>query len=109
MKLKLNDTVRVIAGKDKGKSGKIIKINHKGKKVVVEKINLKTKHIKKTKQKAGERIKFEGTIDSSNVMLLCPNCKEATRIGYKILAKGGKERICKKCKETVDHEFKKIK
>ncbi|MFA6917252.1 MAG: 50S ribosomal protein L24 [Candidatus Gracilibacteria bacterium] len=106
MKLKLDDTVQVIAGKDKGKKGKIIKIDHKKNKIVVEKVNIRTKHVKKTSEKRGEKIKFEGSIDASNVMIFCPRCTKRVRIAYKILKNGKKERICKKCKETLDKEVK---
>lgn len=109
MKLKTSDQVMIISGKDKGKSGKIMRLMRKTNQVVVEKINLRTKHIKKTAEKAGQRIQFEAPLNASNVMVLCPNCKKAARIGYKKLANGKKERICKKCKETVDSEFKKSK
>lgn len=107
MKLKLNDPVTVISGKDKGKKGQVIKILRKQNKVVVEKINMRVKHVKKTAEKAGERITFEAPLDASNVMLFCPNCKKPVRIGYKKLADNKKQRVCKKCKESVDQEFKK--
>lgn len=106
MKLKLNDTVQIIAGKDKGKKGKIIKINHKKNKITVEKVNIRTKHVKKTNEKRGEKIKYEAAIDSSNAMILCPHCNKRVRIAYKELKNGKKERICRKCKETLDKEVK---
>jgi len=108
MKLKTNDQVVIIAGKDKGKKGKIMKVLIKNNKIVVEKVNIRTKHIKKTAQKAGERIQYEAPIDASNAMIVCPNCSKASRIGYKKLENKKKERICKKCNETLDKE-KKIK
>lgn len=107
MKLKLGDQVVVIAGKDKGKKGKITKILVKQERIVVEKLNMRTKHIKKTREKSGEKIRFEAPMHISNVMLLCPNCGKATRVGYKKLKSGKKQRICKKCKEAVDKESKK--
>lgn len=106
MKIKLNDTVTVIAGKDKDKKGKVMKILKKKNKVVVEKVNIATKHIKKTSEKAGQKIKFEAPINASNVMVICPSCKKSTRIGYKKLKSGKKQRTCKKCKESVDQERK---
>ena len=102
MKIKLNDQVEVIAGKDKGKKGKIIKVLQKQNKVVVEKVNMKTKHIKKKENRPGERIKFEGPISVSNVMMLCPSCNKPTRVGYKKMANGKNQRICKKCKIELD-------
>lgn len=106
MKLKLNDLVQVIAGKDKGKKGKIIKIDHKKNRIVVEKVNMRTKHMKKSNDKRGEKIKFEASIDVSNVMIFCPHCTKRVRVTYKILKNGKKERICRKCKETLDKEVK---
>lgn len=102
MKLKLNDQVVVIAGKEKGKKGKITKILVKQERIVVEKLNMRTKHIKKSQNKPGERIKFEAPMHLSNVMILCPNCGKAARVGYKKLASGKKQRVCKKCKEAID-------
>ena len=107
MKVKVNDKITVIAGKDKGKSGTVMKVLSKQNKIVVEKINIKTKHIKKTAQKAGEKIQFEGPFNASNAMVLCPSCNKATRVGYKILDSGKKQRICKKCNEAIDKVTKK--
>ena len=109
MKVKVNDQVIVITGKDSGKKGKIVRISKKNNKVVVEKLNLRIKHIKKTAQKAGEKIQYEAAMDASNVMIVCPSCSKASRIGYKKLTNGKKERICKKCKESVDKETPKKK
>jgi len=104
MKLKIGDEVQIIAGKDKGKKGKITKVLKKTNKIVVEKINLVTKHVKKTAQKPGERIKFEAPIQASNAMIVCPKCKKTTRITIKMLKgeKKEKQRICKKCKDSLD-------
>ncbi len=101
MKVKLNDQIVVISGKDKGKKGKIMKVMSNKEKVVVEKVNIRTKHIKKRSDKPGEKIQFEAPIHVSNVMVLCPKCGKKTRIGYKKLDKQKKQRICKKCKETI--------
>lgn len=102
MKVKLNDRVMVIAGKDKGKTGRIIRVLTKNSKIVVEKLNMRIKHIKKTATRAGEKIQFEASMDSSNVAIICPSCNKPARAGYKMLANGKKERICKKCKGTLD-------
>ena len=101
MKIKLNDQVAIMAGKDKGKKGKVLKVLAKHGTVVVEKVNIRTKHIKKRENKPGEIIKFEAPINVSNVMLVCPKCSKAVRVGYKILQNKKKQRICKKCKEAV--------
>lgn len=102
MKVKLNDKVMVISGKAKGKSGHIIRMVTKDNKVVVEKLNMRIKHIKKTQNQAGQKITFEAPMSAANVVVVCPNCNKPARIGYKVLESGKKERICKKCKESVD-------
>lgn len=106
MKIKLNDKVVVIAGKDKGKKGTVLRLLSKKNKVVAEKINMKVKHVKKTAQKAGEKIHFESPIDASNVMIICPGCDRPTRVAYKVLGDGKKQRICKKCKESLEGKIK---
>jgi large subunit ribosomal protein L24 len=102
MKFKEGDNVVVIAGKDKGKTGNIMRVLRKTNKVFVEKINMKIKHIKKTAQKAGEKITFEGAVDASNVMLIDPVTGKRTRIGYRKMENGKKERIAKKSKQSID-------
>lgn len=103
MKLKLNDKVLVIAGKDKGKTGKIIKVDHKHNRVTVEKVNIRTKHIRKTQQRAGDRIQFEASIHASNVMILDPKEGKPTRVGYKKNDNGKKERIAKLSGASLDN------
>ena len=84
-----------------------MKILRKQRAIVVEKINIRTKHIKRTQQKSGERIQFEAPIDVSNIMVVCPNCSKRTRVGYRKLENNKKQRICKKCKEALDKTVKK--
>jgi large subunit ribosomal protein L24 len=107
MKVKMNDNVLVIAGKDRGKSGKIMRTLAKDEKVVVEKLNLRTKHIKKSQTKPGSKIQFEVPMSVSNIMVICPNCKKTTRVGYTKLESGKKQRICKKCSESLDKDSSK--
>lgn len=107
MKIKLNDQVVVISGKSKGKKGKIMRILRKADTVVVEKINIVTKHVKKRENRPGEKIQFEAPIHVSNVMVICPHCNKPTRVKYKKLENKKKERICRKCKETLDKAVKK--
>lgn len=102
MKLKLNDKVVVVSGKDKGKEGKIMKILRNSNKITVEKLNIRTKHVKKKADKPGEKIQYEAPFNASNVMLVCPGCTKKTRIGYKVAEGAKKERICKKCNEILD-------
>ncbi|HEC21138.1 MAG TPA: 50S ribosomal protein L24, partial [Candidatus Peregrinibacteria bacterium] len=109
MKIKVNDKVFVATGKDSGKVGKVTKILEKKGRLVVEKVNIVTKHVKKTANRSGERVKLEAPIDISNVKLICPRCSKAVRVGYHRLENNKKERICKKCSQVVDKEFKKIK
>lgn len=102
MKIKISDTVLIIAGKEKGKTGKVLKTLKKNGKIVVEKLNIRTRHIKKTPQKAGEIIHYEAPMSASNVKIICPNCSKSARIGYKLLENAQKQRVCKKCGQGVD-------
>lgn len=101
MKIHLNDTVLVTTGKDKGKTGKVLKINKKSDRLIVEKVNLKVKHIKKTQTRAGEKISFEAPIHVSNVKLICPVTNKPTRVGYDITGKI-KQRLCKRSGEKLE-------
>lgn len=96
MKLKTGDSVIVITGKDRNKTGKIMRILKKNDRLTVEGINKVIRHVKKTKTRRGEKISFEAPIHVSNVMLIDPKTKKATRIGYRINKDGKKERIAKK-------------
>lgn len=99
MKIKANDTVLVIAGKDKGKKGKVIKALPNENKVIVEGVNIQTRHMKAKQEQPAEIRKLEGAIDASNVMLL--EGKDPVRVGYKL--EGDKKvRISKKTGKKVD-------
>ena len=102
MKLKIGDEIQVLTGKNKGKKGKVIKLFRNSNKITVEKVNLITKHIKKTAQKPGEKLRYEAPFQASNAILICPKCSKTTRIGHNKLENGKKQRICKKCGEAVD-------
>lgn len=101
--VKKNDTVKVIAGKEKGKTGKVIVVLPKKERIIIEKINLVKRHTK-PKGAAGQGgiIEKEGAIHISNVMVVCPKCGSAVRFGYKLLEDGSKARVCKKCEEVID-------
>ncbi|GAB4439260.1 MAG: 50S ribosomal protein L24 [bacterium] len=100
--LKKNDTVIVLTGKDKGKTGKILKLLKDEGKVLVEKINLVKKHSRPTQSNPqGGIIEKELPIAISNVALLCKKCEKGVRIGKKILDDGSKVRYCKKCGEIL--------
>ena len=101
-KLRVNDKVEVIAGKDKGRVGKILSIDLDKSKIVVERINIVKKHQKPTDaSQSGQILEKEAGISISNVMLVCPECAETVRVGKQILEDGTKVRICKKCKATI--------
>lgn len=105
--LRTGDNVVVIAGKDKGKTGKIMSSDGNKGRVVVEGVNIVHKHSKPRSQKdKGGIKKVEAAIDASNVMIVCPSCGKATRIGHKFDDKGGKHRACKKCGAFMDGEVK---
>ena len=97
MKIKKGDQVLIISGKDKGRKGKVLKTLPKKRKIMVEGINLRKKHIKaKRAGEKGQIIEIPAPIDISNMKLICSKCGKATRAGYKISDKK-KYRICKKC------------
>lgn len=102
MNFKTGDKVVVIAGKDKGKEGKIIKVLKKEGKVVVEGINMVKKHIKGNGQQAGSISEVEAALNASNVMIIDPKTKKPTRIGHKIDKNGKKIRVSKKSNSNLD-------
>jgi large subunit ribosomal protein L24 len=94
--VKTGDTVVVLSGKDKGKRGKVLEVSPKEGKVIVENVNVMTKHVKPRKQgDAGGIVKAEGALYASKVMLICPKCNKPTRAGRLVLEDGSKERLCK--------------
>jgi len=100
--VKRGDTVLVIAGKDKGKTGKVIRVLPKEGRVVVEDVNVVVRHLKRVAYGFGGRVRVANPIDSSNVMLVCPRCGKPTRIKKTFLPDGKKVRECKKCGEVID-------
>lgn len=101
MKIHKNDTVKIIAGKDKGKKGKVLRVFPKKNQVLVEGLNLFKKHIKpKREGQKGEVILVPKPLAASNVMLICPSCQKPVRVTYQIEDKK-KFRICKKCKNKI--------
>lgn len=101
MKIKKNDTVLVIAGKDKGKKGKVLAAYPKKETVVVEGVNIQTKHAKAKQNQPAEIRKIEGPIHVSNVMYYDTKAKQPVRIGYKV-ENGHKKRISKKTGQVID-------
>lgn len=101
MKIKKNDTVQIIQGKDAGKKGKVLRAIPKINKIVVEGLNLAVKHIRpKREGEKGQRVKMAVPFNVSNAMLICPRCKKKIRVGYKVLTDGSKERFCRKCNDV---------
>jgi len=101
MKIKKGDTVLIISGKDRKRTGKVISAFPKERKVIVEGMNLVKKSIKpKRAGEKGQIIRIPNSIDVSNVKLICPKCGKPTRVGYKII-EGRKLRSCKKCNQEI--------
>jgi len=102
-KIHKDDTVMVLAGKDKGKIGKVVRIVRDKNKVVVEKVNVVKKHMKPNPyaNQPGGIVEKEMPIDVSNVQLVCSACAKPTRVGFRMTEDGKKLRYCKKCNETI--------
>ena len=108
--VKVGDTVVVIAGKEKGKTAKVLEVSPKDSKVLEENVNVVTKHQKqRSQEEKGGIVKKSLPIDSSNVMVVCPSCNKATRVAHKEVD-GKKVRICKHCEASLDKAMaKKVK
>jgi large subunit ribosomal protein L24 len=103
MRLKKDDKVKVVTGKDKGKIGKVIKIDRDHGRVLVENINIIKRHSRPSAQnRQGGIIEREAFVHISNVMLMCSKCMEPVRVGAKVLEDGKKVRVCKRCSEILD-------
>lgn len=101
MKIKKDDTVIIISGKDRGRKGKVLESFPKKDKVSVEGINLVKKHRRpKNEREKGQVVELVKPIDVSNVKLICPKCGKSTRVAYKVVGKK-KYRICNKCKQEL--------
>lgn len=101
MKVKKGDLVKILTGKDRGKTGKILKVISEGKKVIVEGLNIVKKHNRPRREgEKGQRVEIPRAIPASNIMVVCPKCGKTSRIGYK---RTGEEkfRFCKKCKSEI--------
>ncbi|PIR13482.1 50S ribosomal protein L24 [Candidatus Falkowbacteria bacterium CG11_big_fil_rev_8_21_14_0_20_39_10] len=111
MKIKKGDKVKIITGKDKGKTGKVLQVFPSRNRVSVEGRNLLIKHMRPRRQgEPGQRIEFPAPMALSNLILTCPKCSKPTKVGYKVVeikkesgkVKKNKSRICKKCKQIID-------
>ncbi len=109
MKIKKNDTVLIISGKDRGKKGKVLDVLPKINKIVVEGVNIVKKHQRPRRQgEKGQIVELPKPIDVSNVKLICPKCGKPTRVGYRVVKdvsqtslRQKKFRFCKKCKQEI--------
>ena len=101
--IRRDDTVMVIAGKDRGKSGKVNRVIREKDRVVVAGVNIATKHVKNRPgiRQAGI-IHVEAPLHISNVMLMCPHCAKPTRVGHRFQEDGTKVRVCKRCDDVID-------
>ena len=103
LNVKKGDRVKVIAGKDKGKEGEVIRALPQKGRVVVEKVNMIKKAQRPTQANPqGGIMTMETPLNASNVMLVCPQCKAATRVGHRFDEAGKKHRVCKKCGKDID-------
>ena len=101
-KIKKNDIVYVLAGRDKGKTGKVFKMMPSKDKALVEGINYVKKHMRKTKaDQQGGIVQMESAIHISNIALFCKSCNKPSRTGISILSDGTRSRFCKRCKEVI--------
>lgn len=101
--LKKDDKVKVLAGKDKGKIGKVLRVNGKNERVLIENINIVKRHSRPSAQnKQGGIIESEAPIHLSNVALLCNKCMAPVRVKMQVLEDGKKTRVCRKCNEIMD-------
>lgn len=107
MNIKKNDNVKILTGKDKGKTGKVLQVMPTTGRVSVEGLNLLIKHLRPRRDgEKGQRIEFPAFISASNLALVCPKCGRPTRVGIKIVKTEGKApkkfRVCKKCQEIIE-------
>ena len=103
MQIRKNDSVMVISGKERGKTGKVLRVNPKEDAVIIERINVVKRHTKpRGPQQAGGIVEKEASIPASNIMIMCDKCNAPVRIGKRILTDGNKVRVCRRCGEALD-------
>jgi large subunit ribosomal protein L24 len=103
VQIRKNDSVMVIAGKERGKTGKVLRVLNEKDAVIIDRLNIVKRHTKpRGPQQSGGIVEKEAAIHASNIMILCEKCNAPARIGRKILADGQKIRICRNCKEALD-------
>ena len=103
MQIRKNDSVMVIGGKERGKTGKVLRVLLDKDAVIIERLNIVKRHTKpRGPQQPGGIVEKEAAIHASNIMILCDKCNAPVRIGRKALADGTKVRICRRCNEALD-------
>ena len=107
MRIKTNDQVKILAGKDKGKTGKVLQVFSDSGRASIEGLNLLVKHLRPRRSgEKGQRVEFPAPLDLSNIMLVCPKCGKPTRVGHQVKegaeGKKIKVRVCKKCQNLID-------
>lgn len=101
-KIRKGDTVAVLSGKDKGKSGKVLRLWPETSRALVERINLMKHFERRTSQtQAGGIVEREASLPLAKLALVCPRCKKAVRVGWKVNADGSKQRQCRQCEEVL--------
>ncbi|MFA5156355.1 MAG: 50S ribosomal protein L24 [Candidatus Omnitrophota bacterium] len=101
-RIKKNDTVQAIKGRDKGKKGRVLEVFAERGRALVEGVNMVKKHKRKTQQdQQGGIVSIESTIALSNIMLVCKHCNRPSRVGFSVAKDGTKSRVCKACKELI--------
>jgi large subunit ribosomal protein L24 len=103
VQIRKNDSVMVISGRERGKTGKVLRVNPQAEAVFIERVNMVKRHTKpRGPQQAGGIVEKEASIPAANIMLMCDKCNAPVRVGRKTLADGRKVRICRRCGEALD-------
>jgi large subunit ribosomal protein L24 len=103
VQIRKNDSVMVISGKERGKTGKVLRVNPKEDAVIIERVNVVKRHTKpRGPQQSGGIIEKEASIPASNIMIMCDKCNAPVRMGRRVLADGNKVRVCRRCGEALD-------
>ncbi len=105
MKIRKNDVVKIIAGEERGKTGKVLSVDRVSGRILVEGVNYIWKHLRRSQQHPhGARIQKESPLEVSNVQVLCQSCSKPTRVQIQRLEDGGRARLCRKCRQAVTPE-----
>lgn len=103
MQIRKNDSVMVISGKERGKTGKVLRVKPKEDAVIIERVNVVKRHTKpRGPQQSGGIVEKEASIPASNIMIMCDKCNAPVRMGRRVLGDGNKVRVCRRCGEALD-------